>query len=150
MPNAKNHIILGTCNCGTSMAALCTEPLFLDRNNSIRVQGMFIGCLPLTSLMYSTLECFFNGVCLAQVMSAMHAPHLNISTLDRHQLSRYQPNTPLNEVMNNLMTENWTSSINYTRYFAECSPNECTYPIKHRNSIGYVLLKILGLCKLDT
>lgn len=132
------------------MAALCSEPLFLDHNHSIHVQGMFIGCLPLTSLMHSTLECFYDEMCLAQIMSILHATHLNISTLDRYQLSRYQPNTTLNEVMNNLMTENWTCSINYTRYFAECNPNECTYPIKYRNSVGYVLLKILGLCKYDT
>ena len=111
---------------------------------------MFIGCLPMTSLMYSTLECFYSGMCLSQIMSATAMNHLNISTLDPRQPSRYQLNSTLDEVMSNLMTENWTSSINYTRYFAECSPNECTYPITYRNNVGYVLLKILGLCKFAT
>ena len=142
--------ITDSCNCGAPTAASCVDPLYLGINQSIRVQGMFIGCLPLTSLLHSTLECFYNETCVADIVTAMTVTDLSVSALDSTRPSRYQPNTPLREVINSLMTENWTNSINYSRYYAECSPNECTYSIITKNTVGYIILTVTSLCKSTT
>lgn len=142
--------IVDSCNCGAPTAASCVDPLFFGINQSIRVQGMFIGCLPLTSLLHSTLECFYNEACVADIVTAMTVTDLNVSALDSTRPSHYQPNTVLREVINNVMTENWTSSINYSRYYAECSPSECTYSITIKNTVGDMILTVTSLCKLTT
>ena len=135
----------GECSCGTSRSIYCTDSLIINEN--IIIDGMFIGCLPITSLRLSSLECFYNQTCLAQIQQAFNLHNMSINSLNPLQSSQYSVNTALNKIIDNLMLENWTYEINYTEYFKHCNLQKCTYSIMQRNNPLVVFTTLVSLCK---
>ena len=107
---------------------------------------MFIGCLPLTSLRFSSLECFYDQLCLNKVQQAINLTSISIMPLNGNRSSA---NRNVSEIIDNLMLREWTSNISYREYFNECQPAQCIYSIIQRNSWLVVFTTVLGLCKLE-
>lgn len=135
----------GECSCGTSRSMYCIDSLII--HDDIIVDGMFIGCLPITSLRLSTLECFYNQTCLNRTQVAFNLQNMSISSLNPLQQSQYSVNTTLNKIIDNLMLENWTYEISYAEYFNQCNIKECTYSIMERNNPLVIFTALLSLCK---
>ena len=149
-PNGSNAFYTksksyGECSCGTSRSINCTDSLIINEN--ITIDGMFIGCLPITSLRLSSLECFYNETCLAQIQQAFNLQNMSINSLNPLQSSQYSVNTSLNKIIDNLMLENWTYAINYTEYFNQCNLQKCTYSIVQRNNPLVVFTTFASLCE---
>jgi cytoplasmic iron level regulating protein YaaA (DUF328/UPF0246 family) len=108
---------------------------------------MFIGCLPITSLLLSSLQCFYDDICLNDVKKAMNLQNLSIISLNSTQLRQFSMNTTLNKIINNLMLDEWIYNINHTEYFNQCNPQQCTYSIIERNNILVIFTTLLGFCK---
>ena len=117
-------------------------------NENVSITGMFIGCLPITSLRLSTLQCFYDRNCLDIVKNALKLENLSITALDSTQSSQFLLNTTLDRIIDNLMLEEWSNSQNYTSYFNQCNSQQCSYSIVKRNSILLIFTVLLGLCKL--
>ena len=141
------HIESGNCSCGTIQSASCIDPLVISQNTSI--PGMFVGCLPLTSLRLSTLECFYNQSCLDRVTQAINLQYIPLTALDPTQSNQFSINTTLNYIIDNLMLDDWTSNNNYSAYFNECNLNQCTYSIIKQNNPLVIFTTLLGLCEFD-
>lgn len=144
------NVVLENCSCSSMNAPQCTSPLVL-RNGSVTVNGMFIGCLPLSSLMQSSLACFYNKSCLEQIHQALQilnlAPKLTISALNATVSSRFKPDTSLDNIINALLIESWVSTIEYEKYFNQCNISSCVYIEEQRSSPLLITLKLLGLCE---
>jgi hypothetical protein len=142
--------IAGNCSCGSLNASNCITPLLL-RNGSVAVGGMFIGCLPLSSLLRSSLSCFYEKACLLQVQAALNldiiAPTLQVSALNSTMTSRFEPDTPLEDIINALLVEAWTIDVNYSAYFNGCAAKSCTYSFVRRNSVLVTVTKVIALCE---
>jgi hypothetical protein len=112
---------------------------------------MFVGCLPLTSLLHSSLACFYNETCLNQVKAVLKvstvANSTNLAALKTNVNSSYTPNTKLATILDALLVENSDYSINYSAYFNQCQVNSCTYVVFKRDDIIDVITRVLGLCK---
>jgi hypothetical protein len=143
-------LLIGNCSCGGSNAANCIAPLTLS-NGNVSVDGMFVGCLPLSSLLHSTLACFYNETCLDQVKTALMlrniAPSLNLAVLSANMSSIYKSNTSLATILHSLLVETTDYLINYTAYFNQCQVNSCTYSFTQRNSLIDIITRVLGLCE---
>lgn len=137
----------GECSCGSSRSINCTDSLIINEN--IIIDGMLIGCLPITSLRLSSLECFYNQSCLTEIKQGFNLQNMSIHSLDPLQSSQYSVNTTLNKIIDNLMLENWTYEINYTAYFNLCNVQKCTYSIIQRNNALVILTTLIGLCKSE-
>jgi len=135
------------CSCASAKASTCFDSFIINQNTTIT--GMMIGCLPLTSLRLSTLECFYDRICFQQILNTLNlsTTTISIEILNSTQSSRFMPNTTLHIVLDNLMLEQWFNYINYTAYFHQCNPRECTYSINKRNNFLFVFSTLLGLCK---
>ena len=120
----------GSCNCGLS--SQCVQ-------ESSTMPGLMVGCYPLESLLKSTLECLYNTSCfsLLQSISRSFAPLKDSSS------SRYQKNSTVDFILSQLMVEQWTSSVIYENYYAQCAPSLCSY-ITRRPALQ-VLTLLLGL-----
>ena len=120
-------------------------------NGSIEVNGMFIGCLPLSSLRHSSLSCFYNVTCLLQLETALEFDFVtigrNISALNITMASGFTPNTPLRNIIDSLMIEDWTFQVDYLSYFNQCNVASCTYTYVQRNNFLTIFTKVIGLCK---
>ena len=135
----------GNCSCGTPRSLYCIDPLVINQN--VSVSGMFIGCLPLTSLRFSSLTCFYDQLCLNQIKQAINLSNLSIIPLETTQSHGFSVNTSLSEIIDNLMLREWTNNIDYSEYFNQCQPVQCTYSIMKRNNILVIFTTLLGLCK---
>ena len=126
-------------------AVNCTDTLRVQ-NNTV-VDGMFIGCLPITSLLLSTLECFYNQTCLDKIKQALNIQNFSIDPLNSLESSQYSSKTTVNQIMNNLMLENCTYEINYTDYFNQCNLTKCYYSVMYKKNPLSTFMTLLGLCK---
>ncbi|CAF1082903.1 unnamed protein product [Didymodactylos carnosus] len=117
------------------------------------VPGFYLGCYLLESLLQSTLECFYDQACLDEIQSWIFTDYINITPLVSTQLSQYQPNTTIKEILNNLMIEQWYVTTSYQLYYGQCNPSECIYSYSDSFDILYILTKIItligGLTKLS-
>ena len=111
------------------------------------VHGMRVGCRSYQALTESTLECFFDPVCLngtahwISTLSDIDWPKpLNSSTP-----SRFFPNTAIGHIFEQQMIEQWDTVKNFSAYYATCAPAECTYTLSRRNDFVYVMIVIIGL-----
>ncbi|CAF4134571.1 unnamed protein product [Rotaria sp. Silwood2] len=136
-----------TCSCGSSSS--CQKPQgFFCRNVSClkfnaqpnrTIPGMFLGCFPIDSILLSTLECLYDQSCIQMLIDSRSFDFsdivvvsdnlTNITALNQLAPSRFLPNTSLETIISQLFMENWTTSVNFSAYFAQCQPDSCIYTL---------------------
>jgi hypothetical protein len=60
-------------------------------------------------------------------------------------ISQIKQKKNLSELVEKLFITSWSISINYNRYFQQCSPKSCSYTYKENTNILYALTKLLSL-----
>ena len=114
-------------------------------NSTYDIPQLFFGCFAMQFTPQSSLQCFFNQSCLDTIQSKIISPKsINISIL-RSNHSRFRPETPIIELINELMIEDWGESIDYSAYFTQCQPKQCTYTINSRSSVSFIVAFVIGL-----
>lgn len=150
------------CKCDT--ITTCTVPLGICSNSlydseysdrieiyekqgmcPILVNGFRSGCLPLNSLLKSTLECYYNQSCLSNILNSLPNVSTSFSVLHRSVFNRSVPTTPISALIDNLMVEEWSTQMNYSLYFAACHPASCSYSYAARFSTIYIITTLVGL-----
>ena len=106
--------------------------------------GISSGCLPVSSILASTLECFYNQTCLDEVISYFPTEERFIA-LSTSVPSQFSPDSSVQSIVDQLMVENWTTSISYDKYYAQCAPTACTYRQIQRHDFLFVLTKLISL-----
>lgn len=139
---------LGNCSCSSTQSLYCSDLLLINEN--VSVPGMFIGCLPITSLRLSTLQCFYDQNCLDIVKNVLKLENLSVTALNSTQSSRFFVNATLDHIIDNFMLEEWLNSQNYSSYFHQCNPQQCSFSVVKRNDALLIITTLLGLCKFKT
>ncbi len=70
---------------------------------------------------------------------------MNITALDTSLSSRYLENSTIEDLLDELMIEEWNPSIKYENYFNECKPAKCTYSHQAKNNAIYIVTTLFGL-----
>lgn len=115
--------------------------LEIDQSNSSLIKGMKTGCYPLTSLLASTLECYYDSSCLQLLVS-------NVSSfppLDSTVPSRYAPDTTVQDLVRELMKEVVSFNYSVETYYSYCAPRRCDYTYTHRNTLLTIMTTIIGI-----
>ena len=136
------------CNCALSMTCIDNSSLFNGVNNRrvFNVTGFYAGCYTMESLLQSNLQCFYDQQCLNLLQYYFEAYTTNeIIALNSSLSSQYYPNTTIENLLKNLMIEQWNSIQFYDQYYEECQPLECSYKIETRNSMIYVITTLFGI-----
>ncbi|CAF3338151.1 unnamed protein product [Rotaria sp. Silwood2] len=123
-------------NISTKFGDLTTDPPLL-----LTIPGIMVGCLPYDSLLRSTFECFYNQSCIDQIQIFINGLEL-ITPLSS---SRFEHNTTVNNLFDQLFIELWNQTINFTGYFQVCSPHSCTYSYARRFDLLYVIVTLISL-----
>ncbi|CAF4334529.1 unnamed protein product, partial [Adineta steineri] len=95
-----------------------------DKNLTISsmIDGFFGGCTPLDAVLASTFDCLYNQSCLEMLVD--YFPQLNSTDLawtDPLSVSS-QKNQSLKNILPKLFVEEWSTNINYSKYFIQCAP----------------------------
>jgi hypothetical protein len=65
--------------------------------------------------------------------------------LKKTQLPASLMDTPLLEIVSNLMIEEWSNITSYDNYFNECKPSLCTATYISRGDVVHSIITIIGL-----
>jgi len=70
---------------------------------------------------------------------------MSFPALDSSSPGRYSQNSILQELVENLMIEQWNTPPVYERYYNECQPVQCTYTYETRNDVIYIVTALFGI-----
>ena len=110
----------------------------------MKIPGFLVGCLPVSGILSSTLECFYSQPCLNELSSYLSLTR-RFSAMVLAEKSRYRSNSTVKSIVDNLMVEDWMTNISYDKYYAQCAPASCTYSKTHRHSLMFVLTQLMSV-----
>lgn len=114
-------------------------------NATVTLPGILISCLPMESLLHSTLECFFNETCLNIIISYLNHSKRSSTSFSALNISRFLPETTVETLMNESFIEEWMINTSYAQYFNQCQPSFCQYSKEERNNALYIFTMIISL-----
>lgn len=132
------------CSCG--LYSNCTSQAnFIKANSSeiVPIKGLKIGCTPSESFRSSTLECFYDFSCVNLIQEYTNYTHSIIplsATMNRSTI-----NTTIADLINDLFVDQWSTTMNYSSYFEQCSPILCSYTYIQQFNPLYTVTFLLGL-----
>ncbi|CAF1449457.1 unnamed protein product [Adineta steineri] len=139
-------------NCSCALDMTCnTQAGFFSQNGSvfIPIKGLKMGCTPSEALLGSTLECFYDSLCINRIQEYTIAANNSINIINYSSLSinnsRFLINSTVMELINDLFIEDWMTNISYPAYFAKCSPSSCSHSFKQQYSLIYTITLLIGL-----
>jgi hypothetical protein len=109
------------------------------------------------SLLDSTLESYYDKMYIDLIYKFQptvnwngeewntSTPHPQPLNITRATTSRFPPNTTVRNILNVLFVEDWHEEVNFTKYYQECKPIQCTYNEKMRKNVLTVATTIIGL-----
>ncbi|CAF1271698.1 unnamed protein product [Adineta ricciae] len=117
----------------------------LPQDASATVDGFFGACNPFDALLAGTFSCLYNTTCLHSLTD--YFPLLSQRNLSRiSALPSSKSSIPsLDDYLDNLLIEEWSTTIDYWRYFAKCNPKICTYTETDHTNIAYMFTLLLSL-----
>jgi hypothetical protein len=139
----------GDCSC--SLSAACIEQSSILKSSgkvSFSVPGFYEGCYIIESLLQSDLRCFYNQTCINKLLSyykTVPSMNITVTALDKKLLVQFLENSTIQEVVDQLMVEQWNKSIMYDQYYNACQPIKCAYTHQTKNSIVYIVTTLIGL-----
>ncbi|CAF1483932.1 unnamed protein product [Adineta steineri] len=136
------------CSCASSATCSYQFPIYDSKNSKVifTVPGIYIGCYIIEALLQSNLQCFYNKTCINQVQSYFTKYlSMNLTTLDSSLLIQFGMNSTMQELVDELMVEEWNSSTIYDGYYNECQPSKCSYSYQTKNDAIYIITTLIGL-----
>jgi hypothetical protein len=101
------------------------------------------------SVLTSTLECWYDQACLTLIRSAYIlngvTDLIDVLPLDANVVSRFPINTTVSTLVNELLLENWTTTISYENFYKSCAPTSCSYTIEERFDLIYGIVTALSV-----
>jgi hypothetical protein len=136
------NIVYDDCACSSS--SRCVEQISMydypNTTSLFDVPDFYIGCYMVESLFQSTLKCFYNQSCINKLESyILSYVSMDITALDASVPSLYSVNSTIQELVDNLMIEEWNISTMYESYYTECQPTQCSYKVETRNNVVYIV-----------
>jgi hypothetical protein len=136
------------CSCEASATCVYQSRIYDHPDTTILffVPGIYVGCYVIESLLQSDLRCFYNQTCINEIQSYfLSYSSMNITALDKSLLIRFFENSTIEELVEDLMVEQWNSSQMYESYYNQCQPSQCTYTHETKNSDIYIITTLVGL-----
>lgn len=150
--NLYSKAIVFDNNCSCGLDSTCTIPAsYISKNGGERISldGLKMGCTPSESFLASTLECFHHASCIHVILQmsnenstipSVHAPlALPVNT------SRFSIHAKISDLLNDLFVEEWSIVRDYSSYYDECSPIQCSYKYHQQLDSLYTMTYLLSL-----
>jgi hypothetical protein len=135
------------CSCG-QFSNCTTQANFIKANSSKinPIKGLKMGCTPSESFFASTLECFYDQLCINLIQKYTNQINLthSFAPLSTNE-SRFSMNTTIDKLIDELFIEEWKTMINYPSYFEQCAPFVCSYTYIQKYNIFHSVTVLLGL-----
>ena len=153
--SGTNEIVIrgtlyGNCDCDRTPTCMVPSSIYqtigtID-TSVFTVPGLYSGCLLIESLLQSNLQCFYNQACIDELQGYLSSPSSTDQMIPNALVSdQYSETSTINELLGNLMIEDWSVASRYDAYYNECRPKKCRYVVSARNSAIYVITTLIGI-----
>ena len=137
-------------NCSCFVSAQCVKPSSIDGSLGTDVlhsiAGFYMGCYAIEALLQSNLEYFYDRTCIDTLESFLRSSSsFTTEALDSSLPSEYQSNSTINDLLSQLMIEQWNLSVMYEGYYDKCQPAKCVYTYETRNDAIHIVTTLFGL-----
>ncbi|CAF1135271.1 unnamed protein product [Didymodactylos carnosus] len=112
---------------------------------SLHAERLYVGCYIVDALLHSDLRCFYDQSCLSTLLNATQYPSDNITSLNASVTSQYTITTSIDQLVRNLLIEQWNDQTSYESYFDACQSRFCTYSYISSATLIYIITTIIGL-----
>ena len=103
-------------------------------------------CYTVEALLKSTLEYLYDQNCIDTIQFYVSDKRpSNITPLSISLSNNYGINSTVNDLLKNLMIEQWIISTMYENYYEQCQPVECIYSYETQNAPVYIIRILIGL-----
>ncbi|CAF0779850.1 unnamed protein product [Adineta steineri] len=140
-----------TCSCkiNPTTCNVLSEVTYINDTVSISkpIPGYYLGCYQGESMFRSTFECFFDQTCIQTIYNLTNSRSKYPFNATAMQLnsSRYNVTTTVQDIVYDLMIEEWNTETSFQFYFKQCNPYLCSYSYDLKGDISYVIAIIFGL-----
>ncbi|CAF3562548.1 unnamed protein product [Adineta steineri] len=140
-----------TCSCkiNPTTCNVLSSVTYANETISIRepVPGYYLGCYSSESMFVSTFECFFDQKCIQTIYNVTNSQSKYPFNATAMQLnsSRYNVTTSVQDIIYDLMIEEWNNETSFQFYFKQCNPYLCSYSYDLKGDISYVIAITFGL-----
>jgi hypothetical protein len=131
--NSSNDITSCSCKFDPNTCGKSTGVYTLGEHHRLLfyIPGLWYGCYVTESLFGSTLECYFNQLCLdtiyQSIASGSQYPFNATAMIYNSSNTQYNITTKIQEIIEQLMIEQWNDQISFNSYFEQCNPVLCVY-----------------------
>ena len=138
-----------SCLCSLWENCSAASHIYDDIDEKIpifNVTGFVSACYPLKALLMSTLECFYSAACFTALQKFIYPSNstTSLSALSSES-TLFSKKMTVEEMLNLLLVEHWTSNISHQSYYEECRPAVCTYSRLEGRNLVYIISAMLGL-----
>ncbi|CAF3978032.1 unnamed protein product [Rotaria sordida] len=142
--NGLNPVSLnnGTCFCPSGKSNCTKIPIYYDSIGSSNIfPGIVVGCSIMSGILQSTLECFYDDICINQLNTVFGSSFtkFNLSVM------QFPLTTPIGSILDEYSVLSVNFSANYSAYFEICAPSICQYHYMEQHNIVYIFTTLLGL-----
>ena len=133
------------CLCSKDINCASLSGIYADFQQIwlFQVPGILSGCLPIDSLLLSTLICFYNQTCIDNIIS-YYRTKKTFTAMSVFKKSQYRSNSTIQSMINQLMIEEWITDVSYEKYYLQCAPISCIYTIFNRYNFVFIFTKLIG------
>ncbi|CAF1030677.1 unnamed protein product, partial [Didymodactylos carnosus] len=142
------YLIFGDTDCSCDITPTCIWQLSFYHNglSLFDIPNFYRGCLPIQSIRQSSIECFYNQTCIDTIQSNINSSSpMNARALDSLLPSRFPLNATVRDLLNQLAVEDWGLNVNYSSYYHQCNPLNCTYTYVKGSDYIHILTTIIEL-----
>ncbi|CAF0751968.1 unnamed protein product [Adineta steineri] len=138
-------------NCLCALSASCHQIIDIYEYDSssitptllYSIPTFFIGCNPTEALFLSSLECFYNLSCMLEVDHYINSSEsFNFSALNP---DLNPSNETMENIVNRLMVDTWSSNVSFPLYYNQCAPLSCTVQYEDRDNLFLIITSIVGI-----
>ena len=112
------------------------------------IPGIAYGCFSIESVIHSTMECWYDWQCM-QTFTSLVSKRLSIPFVPPRilniSMTRFNATATFNQILSELMVEEWTTHVNFSSFFIQCSPRSCSYRRTMRDGLVTVIKNIVGI-----
>ncbi|CAF3651242.1 unnamed protein product [Adineta steineri] len=138
-----------TCSCKINPTTCnqLSEVSYINGTISISspVLGYYLGCYPSESMFFSSFECFFDQTCIQTIYNIIHSKNPFNATAMQSNSTRYNVTTSVQDIIDDLMVEEWNNETSFQFYYKQCNPYLCSYSYDIKGDISYIFAITFGL-----
>ncbi|CAF3939173.1 unnamed protein product [Rotaria sp. Silwood1] len=138
------------CDCSAS-AECVSKAIIYSYNGTLftriyTIPGFFIGCYMEEAVRKSSLQCYFNQSCIDTFKFYLNfSQSFDTKPLDPHMISTHNITSSVDDLVKNLMVEQWVWNDSFKIYYQKCRPSSCSYTLSIKTPLIIIITTLIGL-----